>query len=99
MGNFRVELEYMEVEKKMCFYSLKLNAYQIHQVHLIHLMSPSFFPIAAKGVFWARICCKMAKEMYGEEREDVWIISNGNGRSEMHERSGEEKGGVGESCC
>lgn len=68
MGNFRVELEYMEVEKKMCFYSLKLNAYQIHQVHLIHLMSPSFFQIAAKGVFWARICCKMA---FLSQR-DVW---------------------------
>lgn len=33
------------------------------------------------------------KKCMGRRGEDVWIISNGNGRSEMHERSGEEKGG------
>lgn len=55
----------------MCFYSLKLNTYQIHHVHLIHLMGPSSFQIATEGIFWAHFYCKMAffsqRKVWGEE--------------------------------
>lgn len=41
----------------MCFYSLKINRDQIRQVHLIHLMGPPSFQIAAKGIFGIHFYC------------------------------------------
>lgn len=45
---------YVSEKKIMCFFSLKINGYQIHQVDVILLLGRPSSLSAAKGIFWAR---------------------------------------------
>lgn len=38
----------------MCFFSLQINGYQIHQVDVIQLLGRPSSPSTAEGIFWAR---------------------------------------------
>lgn len=80
----------------------QINSSQIHQVHWVHLVGPSSFQIAAEGIVGAHFYCKMAflgqkikikKKGMRRRGEDVWMIRNGNGRSEKQGCSNEEKTG------
>ena len=57
MRDFRVELEWMEIEKNVFLFLQNKQECQIHQENLIHLMGPLPLQTVAKGRFGDHFHC------------------------------------------